>query len=182
MARVPLRRQDDLPDEYQYLLGEDAMGEINLLCAMANNPQVLQSYMRYGSTLWAESGLNGVDVERVILAVARALDARYEWHQHVPIARDEGVPDEDIDAIGRGAIEELEDRHEAIVAYARAVATGDVDNAVFEAVTAYLDDHTVVGVTLLATHYLATARFLDALSVPTEGQFVGWELGCSPEN
>lgn len=182
MARVQLRRQDDLPDEYQHLLGEDALGEINLLCAMANNPSVQQSYMRYGSTLWAESGLDGVDVERVILAVARALDARYEWHQHVSIARDKGVPDEDIDAIGRGAVEELDDRHEAIVAYARAVANGDVDDAVFEAVTAYLDPSTVVGVTLLATHYLATARFLDALSVPIEGQFVGWEPGRSLEN
>ncbi|PSQ12535.1 carboxymuconolactone decarboxylase family protein, partial [Halobacteriales archaeon QS_7_69_60] len=27
MARTPLLEQSELPDDYQYLLGEDAMGE-----------------------------------------------------------------------------------------------------------------------------------------------------------
>lgn len=41
MVRVPLLKQANLPEEYRYLLSKDAMGEINLLCAMANNPDVL---------------------------------------------------------------------------------------------------------------------------------------------
>ena len=59
MARTPLLEQSELPDDYQYLLGEEAMGEINLLRAMANNPDVLGSYMRYGTTLWGDGGLDG---------------------------------------------------------------------------------------------------------------------------
>lgn len=177
MARVPLLEQADLPEEYRYLLGEDAMGEINLLCAMANNPDVLQSYMRYGSTLWSSAGLEEADVERCILTVARTIDAEYEWHQHVPIARDLGVAEADVEAISRGDLERFGERRAALLRYVRAVAEGDVDDATHAALAAHVDDATVVGATLLATHYVATARFLDALDVPLEGSFVGWDPG-----
>lgn len=175
MTRVSLRRQSELPAEYQYLLSDDAMGEINLLRAMANNPELLQSYMRYGSTLWSDCGVEPSDLERCILAVARALNATYEWNQHVPIAREEGVPDAEIRAIGRQDFSELDERTEALTRYASAVALGETGDEEFTAVAERFDQSTIVGVTLLATHYLATARFLDALEIPLEETFVGWE-------
>lgn len=174
MARVTLLTQDDLPEDYQYLLDEDAMGEINLLCAMANNPDALQAYMRYGSALWSDSGLDSADVERCILAVARELDAAYEWNQHVGPASEYGVPDEEIAAIAEDRLEALDDRTTALTRYVQAVVAGEVDDATFEAVAAVLDDATVVGATLLATHYIATQRFLDALALPIDGEFGGW--------
>lgn len=177
MARVPLLEQSELPDEYQHLLGEDAMGEINLLCAMANNPAVLQSYMRYGTTLWRDGGLDKPDLERCILAVARTLDAEYEWNQHVSIARNLGVPDEDIHAIAVDEITYFDDRLTALLQYVQAVAEGNVDNETYAALAEHVDRTTIVGVTQLATHYLATARFLDALDIPMEGAFVGWTPG-----
>lgn len=174
MARVPLLEQAELPDDYQYLLSEDAMGEINLLCAMANNPDVLQSYMRYGTTLWQEGGLDGDDLERCILSVAHSLDADYEWNQHVPIARDLGVPDEDIEAIAEEDFNHFDDRRAALIRYVRAVAKGEVNETTYAAVAEHIDDATIVGVTQIATHYLATARFIDALEIPLEGDFIGW--------
>jgi alkylhydroperoxidase family enzyme len=176
MARVPLLDRTDLPEEYRYLLDEDVMGELNLFRAMGNNPEVFQSYVRYGSTLWTDAGLEQADVERCILAIARTLDARYEWHQHVPIARDAGVPDDEILAIADGDLDGFDDRHRALLEYVQAVAEGDVDDATHEALAAHVDDETVVGATLLAGQYLATARFLDALDVPLEDSFVGWDL------
>lgn len=174
MARVPLLGQSDLPDDYQYLLDEDAMGEINLLCAMANNPEVLQSYMRYGTTLWKESGLDGADVERCILSAARALEAAYEWDQHVSIARDLGVPEAEIEAIAAEKFDQFDDRTAALLRYVRAVATGTVNDEVHDAVAEHVEAATIVGVTQLATHYLATARFVEALEIQPDGDFAGW--------
>lgn len=174
MARVPLLKQADLPEEYRYLLSEDAMGEINLLCTMANNPDVMQSYMRYGSTLWSEAGIEETDVERCILTVARTVDAEYEWHQHVPIARDMGVPETHLEAISDRKFDHFDDQRAALLRYARAVAENDVDDEVYSNLVSYVDDSVVVGVTLLATHYIATARFLKALEVPIEEPFIGW--------
>ena len=175
MARLDLLAQSDLPDDYQYLLSEDAMGEINLLCAMAHNPKALQSYMKYGSTLWTNGGLKPADLERCILAIARALNSRYEWHQHVPLAQEQGVDAVEIASIGRDDIDALAERPAALTRYAQAVALGQVDENIFERITTLVDDATVVGITLLAAHYVATARFLDALDVPTEETFIGWE-------
>ncbi|ADJ16872.1 carboxymuconolactone decarboxylase family protein [Halalkalicoccus jeotgali] len=174
MVRVPLLEQSELPSDYQHLLSEDAMGEINLLCAMANNPDILQSYMRYGTTLWQNSGLNGDDLERCILSIARTLDAAYEWNQHVPIARNLGVSDADIEAITIENFDYFDDRRAALLRYVQAVAKGDVDNETYAALAEHVDKATIVGATQLATHYLATARFLDALEIPLEGEFVGW--------
>lgn len=181
MARVSLLEQADLPEEYRYLLDEDAMGEINLLRAMANNPDVLQSYMRYGSTLWSESGLDAPDLERCILTAARTLDAEYEWDQHVPIAREVGVPEEDIRAIAETRFDRFSDRRTALLRYVRAVAEGDVGEETHDALAEYEDDSTIVGVTLVAAHYVATARFLNALAIPLDGSFVGWDLGVGED-
>lgn len=175
MTRVNLKRRSDLPEDYQYLLDEDAMGEINLLSAMANNIDVMQSYMRYGSTLWADSGIDGADVERCILAVSRALNAEYEWNQHVPLAKKQGVSLEEITAIGTDKLSKLSDRAEILTAYAQAVATDSADDRTFGLAASMLDDDAIVGVTLLATHYVATQRFLSALNVPLDEEFVGWE-------
>lgn len=175
MPRLSNLTQAELPDDYQYLLSKDAMGEINLLCVMAHNPDALQAYMRYGSALWQDSGLNGADVERVILAIARELDAEYEWHQHYPMACSEGVPPVEIAAIADETPGELSPRVQALTRYARAVVTDTVDDAVFAAAAEFLDDSTLVGTTLLATHYLATQRFLSAFSIPIEDtSFIGW--------
>jgi alkylhydroperoxidase family enzyme len=181
MPRLDYRTQSDLPEDYQYLLSEDAMGEINLLTVMANNPDTLQAYMRYGSALWKDCGLDGDDVERVILAVGRELDAAYEWHQHLPVAREQGVTEDELAAISENRLDDLDgldDRRTAVLSYAQAVATDDVDDAVFAAAAEFLDESTLVGVTLLATHYLATQRFLSALSIPIEEdeEFVGWSV------
>lgn len=176
MARVSSLSQTDLPEEYRYLLSEDAMGEINLLCAIANNPNVLQSYMRYGSTLWSKSGLDPSDLELCILTVARALEARYEWHQHVHIARDRGVTRDELGAVAATDFGRFSDRRAALLRYVQAVALGDVTDELFDRLADHHDEATVVGATLLATHYLATARFLDALAVPLEDDFVGWDL------
>lgn len=178
MSRLDHLTQSDLPADYQYLLSEDAMGELNLLTVMANNPDALQAYMRYGSALWRDCGLDGADVERVILAVGRELDAAYEWHQHLPVAREQGVTEEELAAISEQRLDDLDERRAAVLAYAQAVVTDGVDDAVFAAAAAVLDDATLVGVTLLAAHYLATQRFLSALEIPIEAgeEFVGWSV------
>lgn len=176
MARLDLLTQADLPDDYQYLLDENAMGEINLLCAMSHNPEVLQSYMRYGSTLWADGGLDSADLELCILGIARALDARYEWHQHVPIARNQGLEDDEILAVAHEDYDHFNDLRATLLRYVRAVALGDVNDETYDALVSHVDESTVVGVTSLVTHYLATARFIDALDVPLETDFIGWNL------
>ena len=173
-ARVPLLRQSDLPEEYQYLFDEDVLGELNLFGAMGHVPRAMQAYMRFGTALWNTGDLSTRERELAILAVARSCRARYEWHQHVRIGREAGISVEELRAIARDDDTPFPEREQAIMRYAEAVASGSVTGPLFEATETVTDTETVVGLTLLAGHYLQTARFLDALSVPLDEPFVGW--------
>ena len=178
MARVPLVDREDRPEEYQYLLHEDALGERNIFRAIGNAPPVLQSYMRYGTTLWETGDLTARERELLILAVARALRSAYEWHQHVDIGREAGLTDKGIAAIGREEYENFEgfdDRDRTLLAYADAFARGEVTDAIHEDLAEFCEASTLTGVAMLCSHYVATARALDALVVPLEGSFVGWQ-------
>lgn len=176
MSRVPLVDQSDLPEDYQYLMDEDALGERNIFRAMGNNPPILKSYMLYGTTVWDECGLSAHDRELVILAIAKALGSTYEWEQHVDIGDDEGVTGAEMRAIGSGNLDYFDDATAALLEYAQAFARNEVTDGVHEALEAHFDDRTVVGVGMLASHYVATGCMLEAFGVPLEeSEFVGWE-------
>ncbi|OLZ40780.1 carboxymuconolactone decarboxylase [Natrinema saccharevitans] len=173
MARVPLLEAADLPEEYRYLFTENDVGDAHIFQAMANAPELLQWYMRYSTRLW--DVLPAREREVVILAAARALEHEYEWHQHVRLGREAGVTDAEITAISEGDLAALADRDAALVAYARSVALGDPRDGDHDRLGEYYDVETVVGVAMLAAHYVATARVLDAFDVATEEAFVGWQ-------
>ncbi|MFC6719625.1 carboxymuconolactone decarboxylase family protein [Natrialbaceae archaeon GCM10025810] len=176
-ARVPLLSREDLPEEFRYLFDEDVLGELNLFQSIGHVPRAMRAYMRYGTALWNAGDLSTRERELAILAVARTVRARYEWHQHVELGREAGVTTEELNAIARADDCPFSERERAIVRYASAVATGTVTDPMFEAAVEVTDVETVVGLTMLAGHYLMTARILDSLSVPIDdGEFAGWTL------
>ena len=175
MSRVPMCDRTDLPEQYRYLFTDNAVGELDLFRAMGNAPSCMQSYMRFGTTLWDDCGLDPRERELAILATARALDARYEWHQHVGLGRDAGLTTAIIRSLGREDHETLSERDRVIAEYAAAVARGTVDDALHRATAERLADGTVVGLALLAAYYGMTAQFIDAMGITPEDAFVGWE-------
>lgn len=174
-ARVPLLDRTDLPEDYQYLMEEDVLGELNLFRSMGHVPRAMQAYMRLGTALWSGGDLSTRERELAILAVARSQRSRYEWHQHVDIGREAGVTTEELRRIARADETGFPEREQAVMRYAEAVAAGTVTGPLFQAAREATDTETVVALTLLAGHYLLTARFLDALSVPVDDPFVGWD-------
>ena len=174
MARVPLLDAEDVPEEYRYLFTENDVGDADIFRGMANNPKLLQWYLRYASRLWET--LPEREREILILAAARALDHEYEWHQHVTLGREVGLSDDEIVAISRNDLDGFDDHEAALAAYGRSLALFDIRDTDHERLREHYDDETVVGVAMLGSHYLATAATLDAMGVEPEGEFVGWEL------
>lgn len=172
MARVPLPNASTVLESLPGLSPTIDLASLNVIRAQANNPAVLGAVLEYVRSLYDQLP---ADVRQLtILAVAREERSAYEWHQHVPVARDVGVAGETIRSIGRDDLDALGDRDRAVVRYARAQCRGDVADAHVDALTEHVTAGDVVAIARLAANYAGTADLISALAVPLEDEFVGW--------
>lgn len=187
MARLDPIDPDEVPAEKRSLLetASDAAGDgnhslsggrLNVYRTLAHNLALLEGFRDYLSVLWHQSGLTPHERELVILTTAARTDSAYEWHQHVRVALDEGVPVEDILAVSRGRHDALEPAHSALVEYVEQFVEGTVDDTTHAQLTGHYPDEVILGIGALAGNYLGLARVLEALEVETESPFVGWDL------
>lgn len=178
MARVPYADASDVPDEYEELL-ESSLQEkpLHVYRSLGNNPEVLAGLRSFLGSLWTDSGLSDRDRELAILAVASETRNRYEWHQHVNIARGVGIDDEVIAGIGTGDRAPLDDEETALVEYVIAVVRREVDAIVHDEVAARYDDETVVGIAAIAQGYAGLGGMIEAFDLELEpgSELHGWD-------
>ena len=176
MSRLPLLELEDIPAEYHYLFTDDYLGDRHIFRVWGHNPAVLEATLEYLETLYDQ--LTPRRKELVILAVARARGAEYEWHQHVDIARANGVTTDEIRAIGGGDLSPFDDAEFVLLQYARAVAVGEVTDQVHDALVRHYDPAEVVAAGLLVDFYVGLCNYVAAVDLPFEGgAFVGWVPG-----
>ena len=178
MARVPYAEASDVPDEYEELVESSLQGKpLHVYQSIGNNPEVLAGLRSFLGSLWTDSGLSDRERELVILAVARETRNRYEWHQHVTIARGVEIDDEVIAAVGADDRDPLDGDETALVEYALAVVRGEVGAVVHDEAAARYDDETLVGIAAAAGGYEALGGVIDALDLELEPgtEFHGWD-------
>jgi len=178
MARVPYVDASDVPDEYEDLLESSLQGKpLHVYQSIGNNPEVLAGLRSFLGSLWTDSGLTDRERELVILTVASETGNRYEWHQHVNIARGVGIDDDEIAALGAGDLAPFEDGETTLIEYALAVVRGEVDAIAHDEIAALYDDETIVGVAAAAEGYDALGGVIDALDLEleSESEFHGWD-------
>jgi 4-carboxymuconolactone decarboxylase len=115
--------------------------------------------------------------ELVILRVAARNSAEFEWQAHEPVARQAGLGDDQIAAIGlggagsgpgadSGARAGLSPAQWAALAYADAMTMHvTVPEEIFQAVRAHFDDRQVLELTVTVAAYNMVSRVLVALEV-----------------
>ncbi|WP_066416471.1 carboxymuconolactone decarboxylase family protein [Halorubrum aethiopicum] len=178
MARVPYVEAADVPDEHEALLESALQGKpLNVYRSIGNNPAVLAGMRSFLRSLWNDSGLTDRERELVILATAATIDSRYEWHQHVNIARDVGIDDAVIAGIGTGDPTALDRDERTLVAYVRAVVEESVDAVTHESIAALYDDDEIVGIAATAGGYAALGALIRAFDLELESgtTFHGWD-------
>ena len=173
MSRLPLLELDDIPEEYHHLFTDDYLGDRHIFRVWAHNPAVLEATLEYLNVLYDQLGQRRKEL--VILTVARARGARYEWHQHVDIARDKGVTIEEMQAIGGGDLSVFDDAEFVLLQYARAVESGTVTDQIHDALTRHYTPGEIVALGLLVDFYVGLCNYVAAVDLPFEGgEFVGW--------
>jgi alkylhydroperoxidase family enzyme len=103
--RIPLPDDEDLPEEIRAALG--AMPPLNVFRMVAAVPASFRPFLQLGGSLLAGAEIDPRTREVAILCVAHETGAVYEWAQHEQLARNVGVPADEIEAIraGRAAAE-----------------------------------------------------------------------------
>jgi 4-carboxymuconolactone decarboxylase len=173
MTRVDLLELEEVPEEYHYLFTDEYLGDRHIFRAWAHNPEVLEATLEYLETLYEQ--LTPRSKELLILAVARARGARYEWHQHVDIARGHGVSVAEMRAIGGRDLSPFPDGEFVLLQYAEAVATGDVTDQVHAALARHYEPSDIVAIGLLVDFYVGLCNYVASVDLPFEGgEFVGW--------
>ena len=173
MTRLPLLELDEIPEEYHYLFTDEYLGDRHIFRAWAHNPEVLEATLEYLNVLYDQLGQRRKEL--VILTVARARGARYEWHQHVDIARGKGVTLAEMRAIGGGDFSVFDDEEFVLLQYARAVESGTVTDRIHDALTRRYSSAEIVALGLLVDFYVGLCNYIAAVDLPFEGgEFVGW--------
>ena len=173
MTRLPLLELDEIPEAYHHLFTDEYLGDRHIFRAWAHNPEVLEATLEYLNVLYDQLGQRRKEL--VILTVARARGARYEWHQHVDIARGKGVTLEEMRAIGGGDFSVFDDEEFVLLQYARAVESGTVTDRIHDALTRRYTSAEIVALGLLVDFYVGLCNYIAAVDLPFEGgEFVGW--------
>ena len=178
MARVPYVDAADVPDDHEALLESSLQNRpLNVYRSIGNNPAVLAGMRSFLRSLWNDSGLSDRERELVILATAAEIGSRYEWHQHVTIARDVGIDDAVIAGIGTDDTAALDRDERTLVEYVCAVVEESVDAVTHESIASLYDDDEVVGIAATAQGYAALGGLIRAFDLELEpgSSFHGWD-------
>lgn len=164
MARVSYVDAQDAPPETARAL--ERLPDAHVFGLVAQARTAFVPWLRLGGVLLNDLSLPASLRELVILQVGR-LAQRYEWDQHVPIARSAGITGEQIEALERGDVTgPFDDVQRAVLAFvADMVRDGEVSDADFTTLSGLLDEQQIVEVALVAGHYLGLARLMTALRI-----------------
>jgi alkylhydroperoxidase family enzyme len=179
MSRLPEASREDIPENLMYVWEAitEEWGVPNIFRALGNNPDILRGYLRLGNTLWNRGGLDPQTRELVILRTAVLCHSQYEWHQHVRIGRSVGLSDARITGVHHWRTSDVYSEAErAALAYTDALASSDhPPREVHDEAARHFPPAAMVALNLLGGFYAMTAKFLAAMEVEIEEEFVGWE-------
>jgi alkylhydroperoxidase family enzyme len=142
--------------------------KLNIFRMVAHAETALRPFLGLGSAILARQQLDPKLRELVILRVATLSPSRYEWVQHVPIARATGATEAQVAALERGDVEGgcFDPLERAVLGFATEVLR-DVraSDATFAALAARLSPREIVELVLTVGYYMLVARLLETTAV-----------------
>ena len=179
MSRIPYVRREELGPEGQELWDAivDSRGALTLtpegglpgpFNAFVTAPGAGRRLSSLGAKLRFGTSIERRLSEIAIITVGARWQAEFEWWAHAAMAREHGVADAVVDAIGRGEDPPFEAADErAVYAAARQLSlSGHLDTETYEGAHRYLGDTGMVELVSLCGYYTLISFLLNAFEVP----------------
>jgi 4-carboxymuconolactone decarboxylase len=173
MPRVPLIQKEEAlsPIKEMFQKMEDNGSRIlNLFKVVAYNPKMGRDFLKLGNAILFKADLSPRLRELAILRVGTLTRATYEWTQHVRIALETGVTQEQIDDIGAWADSPRFDEQErAVLQYTDEVVKNvKASDEAFSRLRDFLPQREVVELTVTIGYYGMVARVLESMEIELE--------------
>jgi 4-carboxymuconolactone decarboxylase len=151
--------------------------------AFLHAPGVGRRLSSLGRVLRFETSIDRRLSEVAIITVGARWKAEFEWWAHARMAREHGVPDAVVDAIGLGEDPPFTDDDERAVytVASELTLTGQLDEGAFNAAQELLGEAGIVELVSLCGYYTTVSFLLNAFTVPLpEGAAAMWADRQSP--
>lgn len=167
---------DEMTEDQRELVGAAGRSQpLNIFATLVRAPGLYRRWSAFAGKLLRGGKLPERDRELVILRTAHRCHAAYEWGQHVSIARDAGITDEEILRVAEGpaadgwgdhdralitAVDELHDAH-------------CLSDATWQTLASSYTEQQMIELTFLSGHYAMLAGALNSCGVQPEGSLPG---------
>jgi alkylhydroperoxidase family enzyme len=170
MARIPYADLERVHPKVRATY-EALPNKLNIFRMLAHAERNYAGFTQLGGTILARQDLAADLRELAILYIASVSKARYEWQQHVPIAKDAGLRDEQIAALEAARIDaDCFDARERLVLRFTHEVVHDVrasDAALADMEKAF-SQREICELLLAIGFYMMVARFLETTGVDLE--------------
>ncbi len=173
MARLPyVDRETASPEVREVFAKLERNGAkiLNLYRMLGNSRAGMLPVIKMGNSLLNKAELDAKLREIAILRMAVLGGSRYEWKQHVAVARRVGLADAEIADVPRWESSSVfDDRQRAVLAFADELGkNGDVTDETFARAGDFLNTTEIVELTLSAVYWKAMAGFMVTLRIDLE--------------
>jgi AhpD family alkylhydroperoxidase len=167
-VKIPLPTDAELGPEIRDVLG--TLPPLNVFRMIANAPASLRPFVDYGMSILFQSEFDPRKREIAVLRVAHVTRSKYEWTQHVTLARRAGVSEQEIASIATpGPVEALDEEGNLLCRVADEI-TRDVRLS-DDALSAILGRYGVrqtMELILCCGHFNMVSRILESARVDLE--------------
>ncbi len=179
MTRIPYADLDESPPKVRDFFDKmqantDGAEIMNIFRMAAHSGVSIREFIRLGNRLLMKAHLDGRLRELAILRIAQMVGARYEWAQHVPIAVGTGISREQIrDLEGWRDSELFDERDKTVLQFTEEVVRDSrPQDETFEAASKFLDQTSLVELTLSIGYWSMVGKFLRTFQVDVEEKFL----------
>jgi len=177
MAKIPYPRTEDLTPQIQDFFEKIRANNwpvLNVNKIMAYSTGSARELIRLGNRLLTRTELNPRFRELAVMRVARLCVCRYEWTQHVPIATEAGLSQEELKNIDRWRDSDLFNKEDKIIlAFAEEVARDHQPSAnTFAEASMFLNHTSLVELTTAIGYWSMIANLINTFQVDIEEDLV----------
>lgn len=152
-------------------------GVLNIFRTLATHPDLARRWLVFGTHVLAQSTLPPRVRELVILRVGWLCRSDYEWGQHVLIAREVGVTDDEIRQLklgpGAGAWSDAE--RSAIQAADELHERQEIGDDTWRALCEHYDEQQRIDLVFAVGQYVLVSMALNAFGVPRDDSVPGFD-------